>query len=184
MSLGENILNLRKKSGLSQEQLSEKVGVTRQTISNWELGETAPNPEQLKLLSKVLNISIDELLNNDIKNVLVERVSNTEKLAGIIIKILKFIGISFIILFVIDIISLILFVSTGKFTKIGNSATTVCKIEDNSYEIELGTDKKFRCDNCTDKMYKEINELINFNDINESIIDIENYFVSNNGICE
>ena len=67
MALGQNILNLRKKNGLSQEQLGEKVNVTRQTISNWELEETAPNPEQLKLLSKELNISIDELLGNNIK---------------------------------------------------------------------------------------------------------------------
>ena len=47
--LGSNILELRKKKGLSQEELSEMVGVTRQTISNWELNETQPNPEQLKL---------------------------------------------------------------------------------------------------------------------------------------
>lgn len=68
MKLGENILKLRKKCNLSQEQLGEKVNVTRQTISNWELGETQPNPEQLKLLSKALNTSIDELLDNDIKD--------------------------------------------------------------------------------------------------------------------
>ena len=99
MSLGNKIFELRKKNNLSQEQLGEQVNVTRQTISNWELGETAPNPEQLKLLSKTLNISIDELLDNDIKHVLVERVSNTEKLAGIVIKILKFLGIAFVALF-------------------------------------------------------------------------------------
>ena len=94
MSLGNKILELRKKIGLSQEQLGEKVNVTRQTISNWELGETAPNPEQLKLLSQIFHISVDELLDNDISHVLVERVSNTEKLAGIVIKILKIIGIA------------------------------------------------------------------------------------------
>lgn len=70
------------------------MDVTRQTISNWELGETSPNPEQLKLLSNVLNFSIDELLDHNINNVLVEKVSNTEKLAGLIIKILKFIRIA------------------------------------------------------------------------------------------
>ena len=48
MNLGDKILQLRKKNGFSQEQLGEKVDVTRQTISNWELGETTPNPEQLK----------------------------------------------------------------------------------------------------------------------------------------
>lgn len=65
MKLGENIFKLRKQKGLSQEQLGEQVYVTRQTISNWELGETSPNPEQLKLLSKALNISVDKLIGND-----------------------------------------------------------------------------------------------------------------------
>ena len=82
MKLGENILKLRKQNGLSQEQLGEQVGVTRQTISNWELNETTPNPEQLKLLSKALKVSIDELLDNDVKNVVIEKVSNTERLVN------------------------------------------------------------------------------------------------------
>lgn len=93
--LGDKILKLRKKHDFSQEQLGEQINVTRQTISNWELNETTPNPEQLKLLSKSLNISIDELLDNEIKNILEEKVSNREKLAGIIIKLLKAIGICF-----------------------------------------------------------------------------------------
>ena len=54
MNLGDKILQLRKKNGISQEQLGEKVDVTRQTISNWELGETTPNPEQLKKCQKHL----------------------------------------------------------------------------------------------------------------------------------
>lgn len=54
MNLGDKILQLRKKNGLSQEQLGEKVDVTRQTVSNWELGETTPNPEQLKKCQKHL----------------------------------------------------------------------------------------------------------------------------------
>ena len=43
MELGKQIYELRKKANLSQEQLAEKVGVSRQTISKWELGETAPD---------------------------------------------------------------------------------------------------------------------------------------------
>lgn len=65
MSLGKNILKLRKNNGLSQEQLGDKINVSRQTISNWEIGETSPNSEQLKILSKELKVSIDELLDND-----------------------------------------------------------------------------------------------------------------------
>lgn len=100
MSLGKNILTLRKKNGLSQEQLGEKVNVTRQTISNWELDETAPNPEQLKLLSKALQVSIDILVDNDIVT------NNSNKT---IYNIAKFIGIIFLILLVIDIITFIIF---------------------------------------------------------------------------
>ena len=102
MKLGDNIFKLRKECKLSQEQLAEKVNVTRQTISNWELGETSPNPDQLKLLSKALNVSIDELLNNDIKQVLVEKINNTEKHTEIIIKILKVLGIIFVAGFAIN----------------------------------------------------------------------------------
>ncbi len=109
MSLGENILKLRKSNELSQEQLGEKINVTRQTISNWELDETTPNPEQLKLLSKELKVSIDELVNNDISSILAEKVSNTEKLAEIGIKAIKFIGIIFLVLLIVDIISFVIF---------------------------------------------------------------------------
>lgn len=107
--LGENILKLRKKNGLSQEQLGEKINVTRQTISNWELGETAPNPEQLKLLSQSLNISIDELLDNDINSSMKEKIINIEKTTNIGIKVMKFIGIAFAIMLIIDIISFVIF---------------------------------------------------------------------------
>lgn len=184
MKLGEKILELRKKNGLSQEQLGEKIYVTRQTISNWELGETSPNPEQLKLLSRTLNVSIDELLDNDFNSILVEKISNTEKLAGIIIKILKFIGIAFVIFFIIDLIALILYASTGNLTNVESSATTICKIENSQYEIEFGTDKYFRCENCSDNMNKEIKKLVDFNNIDVSMRKIENYFESNNGTCE
>ncbi|MCR4939290.1 MAG: helix-turn-helix domain-containing protein [Treponemataceae bacterium] len=63
--LGEKILEYRKKGGMSQENLAEKLKVTRQTVSNWENGETAPNPDQLKVLSAIFNISIDTLLENE-----------------------------------------------------------------------------------------------------------------------
>lgn len=108
MELGKRILELRKKSGLSQEQLGEKVNVTRQTISNWELGATAPNPEQLKLLSKALNISIDELLDNGLQNVVLSKIKITENQTKTIKRILKAILIGFITLLIIDIVVFII----------------------------------------------------------------------------
>jgi len=56
------ILELRTKKGLSQEELAEKVFVTRQAVSRWENGETTPNTETLKLLSKLFDVSINTLL--------------------------------------------------------------------------------------------------------------------------
>ena len=86
MELGNNIHTLRKAKGFSQEILAEKVNVTRQTISNWELGETSPNPEQLILLSGALDKSIDELVGNDIKYILKEeRGDNTQSIIKIYI---------------------------------------------------------------------------------------------------
>ena len=56
------ILELRTKKGLSQEELAQKVMVTRQAVSRWENGETVPNTETLKLLSKEFDVSINTLL--------------------------------------------------------------------------------------------------------------------------
>lgn len=68
MRINENIYNLRKKNGLSQEDLAEQIKVARQTISNWELGETSPNTEQLVLLAKAFNVSVDELIGYKVKS--------------------------------------------------------------------------------------------------------------------
>ena len=61
----KNILfELRMKKGLSQDELAEKVYVTRQAVSRWENGETTPNTETLKLLSKLYDVSINTLLGS------------------------------------------------------------------------------------------------------------------------
>lgn len=186
MLLGEKILDLRKKNGLSQEQLGDKVNVTRQTISNWELGETSPNPEQLKLLSKALNISIDELLDNDIKNVVVEKISNTEKLAGVVLKGLKILGIIILIIVIIDITALILF-STLRVSTITKESTKVemnCIKGNTTYMITVDTDENYICDNCSKEMFKEIKSIVNYSDLDLTVRNVENYFKNINGTCE
>ena len=62
MNTKDVILNLRTKSGLSQDELAAKVFVTRQAVSRWENGETVPNTETLKLLSSLFDVSINTLL--------------------------------------------------------------------------------------------------------------------------
>ena len=62
METKDVILELRTKRGLSQDDLAEKVMVTRQAVSRWENGETVPNTDTLKLLSKEFDVSINTLL--------------------------------------------------------------------------------------------------------------------------
>lgn len=64
METKDIILDLRTKKGLSQEELAEKVFVTRQAVSRWENGETIPNVETLKLLSRFFDVSINTLLGS------------------------------------------------------------------------------------------------------------------------
>lgn len=66
MSLGNNLFEARKKAGLSQEVVAEKLGVSRQTISKWETNETIPDIYQSKKLSKLYNLSLDELIEFDV----------------------------------------------------------------------------------------------------------------------
>ena len=65
MSFGENLQLLRKKNHLSQEGLAEMLGVSRQAVSKWELGDGYPEVEKLLLLSKKLNVSLDSLLGGE-----------------------------------------------------------------------------------------------------------------------
>ena len=65
MNFSEELICLRKQKGLSQEQLGEEVGVTRQTVSKWELGETTPDMDKLIQLAKLFEISIDELVGKE-----------------------------------------------------------------------------------------------------------------------
>ena len=62
METKDVILQLRTQKGLSQDELAERILVTRQAVSRWENGETVPNTETLKLLSKEFDVSINTLL--------------------------------------------------------------------------------------------------------------------------
>lgn len=86
MNLGNNLFQARKKAGLSQESVAEKLGVSRQTISKWETDETVPDIYQSKKLAKLYHLSLDELIEFDIDLKEIEEViknTNEEKEAKI-----------------------------------------------------------------------------------------------------
>ncbi len=66
MELGNSLFQARKKCGLSQEEVAEKLGVSRQTISKWETNETLPDIRQSKRLAVLYRLSLDELIDFDI----------------------------------------------------------------------------------------------------------------------
>lgn len=68
MTFGEKLQSLRKQSGLSQEQLASQLTISRQAISKWELDSSLPDTENIIQLSKLFNVSIDYLLNDEIEN--------------------------------------------------------------------------------------------------------------------
>lgn len=79
MNLSKKIFELRKANGMSQEQLAEKISVSRQSISKWESGVSTPEMERLVELSKVFNVSTDYLLKPSEVDELAIRTETIEK---------------------------------------------------------------------------------------------------------
>ena len=69
MKLSENLRNIRKENNLSQEQLAEKLGVSRQAVSKLESGQSYPEMDKVLLICKIFNYNIDELMNENIKEI-------------------------------------------------------------------------------------------------------------------
>ena len=63
----DNLIALRKMNGLSQEELADKINVSRQTLSKYETGESLPDVEKCKLIADVFEVSLDDLVNYDSK---------------------------------------------------------------------------------------------------------------------
>ena len=62
MTIAESLLKIRKNNDLSQEEFAEKLMITRQAVSRWETGETVPNTDTMKIISKVFGVSINKIL--------------------------------------------------------------------------------------------------------------------------
>ena len=182
MELGKQIYELRRKANLSQEQLAEKVGVSRQTISKWELGETAPDIKQAQVLSQVFGVSLDELTGNDTKEVIYEKVSNTEKLAGLIIKIIKIWGIIILACLIIAVIGIILFgyvreEGSVEFENNVEKVTFTEVVGEETYIISISSDGYFEGIGMSDEIKEELMELIVVGDLPASEDNITDYFI-------
>lgn len=186
MNLGKKIAELRKKNNLSQEELAEKVDVARQTISKWEIGDTTPDINQVKIISKIFNISIDELVDNDINNVIVEKVSNTEKLAGITIKILKVFGIMLIVFITLILLFVIIFMvdmPRNDYDIVGRTKIS-CNLDNEEYVYEAEYNKNYQVINSGGDAYiMNHTDIESYEDVNKIVAHIEDYFKDHGGKC-
>lgn len=133
MKFNEKLVMLRKQQNLSQEQVSEKLGVARQTVSKWELGETTPEMNKLIIISKLYDITLDELMkeDNEGKNVNDPNNMNSQKLAGLTIKFLKGIGIFiFIVAILYVFIMIVELIAFNRLKTDSGSKTTIIQTQE------------------------------------------------------
>ncbi len=104
MEVGTQIKKYRSNMGISQEELAEKVYVSRQTVSNWETGKNYPDIHSVLLLSSVFNVSLDQLIKGDVE-IMKKEIKETE-----IKKLNKYAGI-YAVFLVLTVISLVPFIA-------------------------------------------------------------------------
>lgn len=187
MSLGDKLIKLRKKEGMSQEELGEKLGVTRQTVSKWELGQTTPEIDKLKDISTLFDISVNYLINDNYGeteenanefnksegSIIDEGQNNTRKIiliiAVVIICIVLLAGIFNYVIFkkffglAEDIVNKDVGVVTGIFDKatdiIGSVASDLDKSSTtNTLKMYIGTKSAFGVEKVIDKVVENNNQ--------------------------
>ena len=79
--LGEKLITLRKKYGYSQQELADKLSVTRQTISNWELNQGAPSLDKAVEFAAIYGISLDDLAANSVQVIAKEKTAKSKSRA-------------------------------------------------------------------------------------------------------
>jgi len=129
MEFNNKLYQLSKQKGLSQEELANRLNVSRQTVSKWEVGDSTPDMEKLIAISDLFEISLDELVMdkvptnekyNGVKSELLNSIkeklltSDNEKKTK---KVLKIFAVIFAVIIVVDIISMIVYVSLYGFPK-------------------------------------------------------------------
>ena len=190
--IGDRILELRKKNDLSQEKLAEKINVTRQTISNWELNETSPDLKQASELAKVFNVTLDDLVGISTEDVLYDKVNSIEEKSNLILRKishLNWISLVYFALFLIIILVLwnlfcsVYFANTVSATSTGIEAA--CMIDDKYYKYSVmkniadGTLSLSTTDN---ELLDNFN-ISDYDDFNVAIKEIEKYVLAKGGKC-
>jgi len=193
MEIGNKILELRKKHNYSQEKMAELLNVSRQTISKWELGDTSPDITQAKKISKIFNISLDELVDNDLKYSILEKADNNNKLTRKILKVLIAILVFVCLLFCTISLIVIAFLKSFEYYEakpVSSFSQIECSYDGNNYyykvENDINDTSIIRDLYTNDKNIKQNLkiDLTTYNDANKLLDDIKNYIDSIGGKCK
>ena len=179
MELGNLILKYRKKYNLSQEELAKEIGVTRQTISKWELNETTPDLKQAIKLAEIFNINFNKIINviNNEESLKEERNERIKNYALILL-------LSILVIIIVSAIS-IFFYNYG-YNQNHSTVYIVCNLDEKQYQYSItydDTNDVIQYDG-----HEYINNIAHEKGKRKKAIDvltkINNHFNEKGGYCE
>ncbi len=208
--LSENIRNLRKQKGYSQEQLADKLNVVRQTVSKWEKGYSVPDADMLEELADIFDVSVGDLLGKEIlteekttdigelvkqlkilNDYLAEKVRRRKKFKRILKKICSIMCISSI-LFCLYLVVGSLVSRSEEIFRNETSVTLVCSLEGEKYNVQISywmDNNEINCISSSNDMPETVRKVFESNELfdkspEEAVKVIENYFIQNGGTCK
>ena len=177
MDLGNLILKYRKQKNLSQEELAKEIGVTRQTISKWELNETSPDLKQAVKLVEIFDVDFNKIINQTKeqepqKVILKDRIKNYTLI------------LSLLVIIIVSLIS-VFFYNYG-YNKNRSTIYVVCSLNDKQYQYAITFDDtndvlQYEGDDYINKIAYEKGKRKKAIDV---LTDINNHFKEKGGYCE
>lgn len=138
MSFGSNLENLRKQKGWSQDKLADKLHISRQAISKWENGTSKPDIDNVKSISNIFSIGIDELLDNELPDRAAKLDVEKEEKKENVIQVIKYMIIAVVLIYLISVIGKFISLLTivngiQKYANLDNYHYVITTYEDNEF---------------------------------------------------
>ena len=179
MKLGNLILKYRKQKNLSQEELAKEIGVTRQTISKWELNETSPDLKQAVKLAEIFDIDFNKIINQ-IKEKEPQKVILNDRIKNYTL----ILSLSLLVIIIVSLIS-IFFYNYG-YNKNHSTIYVVCTLNEKQYQYAITFDDtndviQYEGHDYIHKIAYEKGKRKKAIDV---LTDINNHFKEEGGFCE
>lgn len=170
MSFGSNLENLRKQKGWSQDKLADKLHISRQAISKWENGTSKPDIDNVKSISNIFSIGIDELLDNELPDRAAKLDVEKEEKKENVIQVIKYMIIAVVLIYLISVIGKFISLLTivngiQKYANLDNYHYVITTYEDN----EITKKEEYWYD---DNISKSIDTIYEENNMNSIVTNI------------